>query len=111
MANPEILQTLSVLSNVYLLPIACSVSGVINFSSFSGLSVLDFLSVFSKVYLLPIVCPVSCVTNVCSISGLAILYCRSVFLYIHLLPIVRMDNPEILETLVTPETGHTIGSR
>jgi CxxC motif-containing protein len=78
MDNPEILETLvtqildclSVLSNVYLLPIVCPVSCVTNVSNFSGLSVLDCLSVFSNVYLLPIVCPVSCVTNVSSISGL-----------------------------------------
>jgi hypothetical protein len=75
------------------------VSCVTNASSISGLSILDCRSVLSNVYLLPIVCPVSCVTNVSSISGLSILDCRS------------MDNPEILETLVTQDTGHTIVSK
>jgi hypothetical protein len=57
-----------------------------NVSSISGLSILDSRSVLSNVYLLPIVCHFSSMTN-------------------------RMDNPEILKTLVTQDTGHTIGSK
>jgi hypothetical protein len=94
MENPEILETLisglsildsrSVLSIVYLLPIVCHFSSLTNVSSISGLSILDCRSVFSNVYLLPIVCPVTCVTNVSSIS---------------------------VETLVTPDTEQAIGSK
>jgi hypothetical protein len=91
------------LSNVYLLPIVCPVSCETNVSSISGLSILDCLSVLSNVYLLPIVCPVSCVTNVSSFSGLSVLDCLD--------RQSRMDNPEILETLVSQDTGHTIGSK
>jgi hypothetical protein len=84
MDNPEILQTLDV-------------------SSISGLSILDCHSVFLYAYLPPIVCPVSYVSNVSSISGLSILDCLSVLSDVYY-------NPEILETLVTSDTGHTIGS-
>jgi hypothetical protein len=65
---------------------------------------LDCRSVLSNVYLLhvPIVCPVSCVINVSSISGFSILDCRSVLF---------IDNPEILEALITQDTGQTIGSK
>jgi hypothetical protein len=47
------------LSNVYLLPIVCPVSGLTNASSISGLSIFGCRSVLSNVYLLPIVCRVS----------------------------------------------------
>ena len=54
----SILDCLSVFSNVYLLPILCSVFCVTNVSSISGLSNLDCRSVLSNVYLLPILCSV-----------------------------------------------------
>jgi hypothetical protein len=85
---------------------------VTSVSSISGFSILDCRSVLSNVYLLPIVYHFSCVTNVSSISGLSILDSRSVLSNVYLLPIVcHFSNPEILETLVTQDTGHTIGSK
>jgi hypothetical protein len=72
---------------------------VTNVSSISALSILDCRSVFSNVYLLPTVYHVSCVTNVSNISGLSILFFLLVFSNV------------ILETLVTQDTGHTIGSK
>jgi hypothetical protein len=66
--------------------------------------------VFSNVYLLPSVFPVSCVTNVSSISGLGHTTCSKLTLE-KTERQSRMDSPEILETVVTQDTEHTIGSK